>query len=105
WPEWPEALQRRHPATIDLARRELEREVLFYQYLQWLAALQWFDARRSAGSVALFGDLPFMVDGDSADVWVRQHQFRLDASVGAPPDAFSATGQDWGMPAYRWDVI
>ena len=54
--------------------------------------------------VALFGDLPFMVDGDSADVWARQHQFRLDVSVGAPPDAFSATGQDWGMPLYHWDA-
>ena len=64
-------------------------------------------ARRAqrAHGVALFGDLPFMVDGDSADVWARQDQFRLDVSVGAPPDAFSATGQDWGMPVYRWDVI
>ena len=55
--------------------------------------------------VALFGDLPFMVDGDSADVWARQDEFRLDVSIGAPPDAFSATGQDWGMPAYRWDAV
>ena len=46
-----------------------------------------------------------MVDGDSADVWARQDQFHLDASVGAPPDAFSATGQNWGMPVYRWDVV
>ena len=46
-----------------------------------------------------------MVDGDSADVWARQYQFRLDASIGAPPDAFSVTGQNWGMPLYRWDVI
>ena len=57
-------------------------------------------AQRTHG-VELFGDLPFMVDGDSADVWARQQQFRLDVSVGAPPDAFSATGQDWGMPLYR----
>ena len=57
--------------------------------------------RRHTHGVELFGDLPFMVDGDSADVWARQHQFRLDVSVGVPPDAFSATGQDWGMPLYR----
>jgi 4-alpha-glucanotransferase len=105
WTEWPEALQRRDPSAIDQARRELAREVLFYQYLQWLAATQWADARRHAHGVELFGDLPFMVDGDSADVWARQHQFRLDASIGAPPDAFTANGQDWGMPVYRWDVI
>jgi len=105
WTEWPEALQRRTPSAIDRARRELADEVLFYQYLQWLAATQWADARRDAHGVELFGDLPFMVDGDSADVWARQHQFRLDASVGAPPDAFTANGQDWGMPVYRWDVM
>jgi 4-alpha-glucanotransferase len=46
-----------------------------------------------------------MVDGDSADVWARQDQFYLDVSLGVPPDAFSDTGQDWGMPVYRWDAI
>jgi 4-alpha-glucanotransferase len=46
-----------------------------------------------------------MVSGDSADVWARQDEFRLDASVGVPPDAFSETGQDWGLPVYRWDVL
>ncbi len=45
-----------------------------------------------------------MVSGDSADVWARQDEFRVDASVGVPPDAFSDTGQDWGLPVYRWDV-
>jgi 4-alpha-glucanotransferase len=55
--------------------------------------------------VTLFGDLPFMVALDSADVWARQHDFRLDASLGVPPDAFSETGQDWKLPVYKWDVI
>ena len=105
WTEWPEALQRRDPPAIDRARRELSDEVLFQQYLQWLAGSQWQQARRNTHGVALFGDLPFMVDTDSADVWVRQHQFRLDMSVGAPPDAFSATGQDWGMPVYQWSAL
>jgi 4-alpha-glucanotransferase len=107
WLEWPEPLRRREPAALEEARRELWREVLFYQYLQWIADLQWQAARASAESagVALFGDLPFMVDGDSADVWTRQHQFNLDVSVGVPPDPFSETGQDWGMPSCRWDVM
>jgi 4-alpha-glucanotransferase len=105
WTEWPSELQRREPAAIDRSRRELADEVLFHQYLQWIAGTQWQEARQHAHGVELFGDLPFMVDGDSADVWARQHQFHLDASVGAPPDAFSATGQDWGMPLYRWDAM
>jgi 4-alpha-glucanotransferase len=107
WTAWPEGLRQREPAALADARRTLAREVLYYQYLQWLADTQWREARRTAAAngVELFGDLPFMVDGDSADVWSRQHEFRLDASVGVPPDAFSATGQDWGMPPYRWEVI
>jgi 4-alpha-glucanotransferase len=105
WTEWPPALQHREPAAIDAARRELSDDVLYHQYLQWIAASQWRRARQEAHGVALFGDLPFMVDGDSADVWSRQHQFDLDMAVGAPPDAFSATGQDWGMPLYNWEVL
>jgi 4-alpha-glucanotransferase len=105
WTAWPEPLRRRDAAALADARRELAGEVVFHQYLQWLAHDQWQKARARAHGVALLGDLPFMVDGDSADVWARQDQFRLDASVGAPPDAFSATGQNWGMPVYRWDII
>ncbi len=107
WTTWDEALQRRQPAAIAAARRDLADEVLQHQYLQWIADTQWHGARAAANrlGVALFGDLPFMVDGDSADVWARQRQFRLDVSVGVPPDAFSATGQDWGMPVYDWDAI
>lgn len=107
WTAWPVELQRRQPEAIDRVRRELMREVLFRQYLQWIASQQWREARAAARvhRVGLFGDLPFMVDGDSADVWARQEQFRLDAKVGVPPDAFSEHGQDWGMPVYRWDII
>jgi len=107
WTEWPRPLRERDAGAIARVRRELARGILFYQYLQWIADTQWYEARAAvrANGVELFGDLPFMVDGDSADVWARQEEFRLDASVGVPPDAFSATGQDWGMPPYRWDVI
>ncbi|HEY7172221.1 MAG TPA: 4-alpha-glucanotransferase [Vicinamibacterales bacterium] len=107
WTEWPEPLRTRDQEALGSVRRELAREILFFQYLQWIADTQWHAARDAvrANGVALFGDLPFMVDGDSADVWARQDEFRLDASVGVPPDAFSATGQDWGMPPYRWDVV
>lgn len=104
WREWPAPLRDRDPGALDAARRELERPIAFYAYLQWIAAEQWAEVRRVSG-LRLFGDFPFMVSGDSADVWSRQDEFRLDASVGAPPDAFSETGQDWGFPAYRWDVI
>jgi len=107
WTEWPAPLRSRAPQALAQARHELADEIRFRQYLQWIADEQWRGARTAARElgVELFGDLPFMVDGDSADVWAHQSDFRLDASVGVPPDAFSATGQDWGMPAYRWDAI
>ena len=105
WLEWPEPMRDRHPDALASAREELADDILFRQYLQWVAGEQWAEARERAGDVALFGDLPFMVSADSADVWCRQDEFRLDVSVGVPPDAFSETGQDWGLPAYRWDVF
>ncbi len=104
WTAWPEDLRSCEGETMARVRRELAHEILFYEYLQWQADLQWRTAREQAG-VALFGDLPFMVDLDSADVWANQDLFDLDASVGVPPDAFSDTGQNWGLPVYRWDVM
>ncbi len=105
WNEWPAALRDRRREALDDARRELEQEILFHQYVQWIADVQWERAREDMGEVRLFGDFPFMVSQDSADVWANQHVFRFDRTVGTPPDAFSATGQDWGLPVYRWDVM
>jgi 4-alpha-glucanotransferase len=104
WTEWDTPLRDRHPDALRQARADLADEILFYAYLQWLAAEQWTQAREAA-EIGVFGDFPFMVSGDSADVWAHQEDFRMDASVGAPPDAFSETGQDWGFPAYRWDRL
>ena len=105
WTEWPEPLRFRDPLALRQARVEVADDLLFRQYVQWVAAGQWGAARTAAAPVRLFGDLPFMVGGDSADVWARQDHFNLDASIGVPPDAFSADGQDWGLPVYRWDVL
>jgi 4-alpha-glucanotransferase len=105
WLEWPAPLRDRDPAALAQARTDLADDIRYRQYLQWLAQGQWKAARDTARDLALFGDLPFMVSGDSADVWARQDEFRMDASVGVPPDAFSKTGQDWGLPVYRWDLV
>ena len=66
---------------------------------------QWAEARRRAWPVRVFGDLPFMISADSPDVWARQREFRFDATIGVPPDAFSETGQDWGLPPWRAHVM
>ena len=105
WTDWEEDIRTRDPEALSRVRDELANEILYYQYLQWLADEQWQSARERSAPIKLFGDFPFMVATDSADVWAHQHLFRFDASVGVPPDAFSATGQDWGLPVYRWDVM
>jgi len=105
WRDWEPGLKNRDPSALAAARERLEWQIRYYSYLQWIADEQWQRARMEAAPVGVFGDFPFMVSGHSADVWARQHEFDIDSSVGTPPDAFSATGQDWGLPAYRWDVV
>jgi 4-alpha-glucanotransferase len=108
WTDWDdEGLRDRKPAAVEAARRELADRILYQQYVQWQLDRQWHAARSAANAsrVELMGDLPFMVAGDSADVWARPFDFRLDARVGVPPDMFSAVGQDWGLPVFRWDVM
>ncbi len=105
WPDWQPALRDREPRAVERARFELSREVLYRQYLQFLAHGQWQAARSEARGVRLFGDFPFTVARDSADLWAEQDLFSLDATVGAPPDAFSETGQNWGLPVFKWRAL
>lgn len=107
WERWEKPLRERRAGALEAARQLLAREILFYQFVQWQAERQWHQVRRTATAmgVRLKGDLPFMVARDSADVWVRQSEMRLDAHVGAPPDAFNPEGQDWGLPPYDWETM
>ena len=111
WTEWPSGLRRREPAALAKARAEWRAEIDYQAYLQFLFFRQWQrirDAARSRG-VSILGDLPIYPALDSADVWAAPEWFRLDADgqptevAGVPPDYFSATGQLWGNPLYRWD--
>ncbi|MDD4004737.1 MAG: 4-alpha-glucanotransferase [Elusimicrobiaceae bacterium] len=104
WTGWPRDLRDCRADAVARFRRRHEKEVLFYEYLQWIAAEQWARVRRAAqdGGVWLFGDLPFMVSQESADVWGNQPVFDIHTEVGAPPDYFNPEGQRWGLPAYNW---
>ncbi len=105
WMTWPEPLSRADAKALAAARGSLHLEITYRRYLQWLAAEQWADAKRLAWPIRIYGDLPFMISADSPDVWIRQDEFRFDATIGVPPDAFSATGQDWGLPPWRATVM
>jgi 4-alpha-glucanotransferase len=107
WTHWEPPLRDRHAAALrDLHQRE-ENRIIFFKYLQWCIHRQWTAAReRAAGlDITLLGDLPFMVNQESSDVWARQGEFDISREIGAPPDAFSDTGQRWGLPAYNWDAV
>jgi 4-alpha-glucanotransferase len=113
WPAWPAELAGRDKETIARARRELAEEIRFHKYAQWLFFTQWAAVRRAADAhaIELMGDVPIYVAWDSADVWANRHLFQLDESgapsvvAGVPPDYFSESGQRWGNPLYRWDVL
>jgi 4-alpha-glucanotransferase len=113
WWRWPAALRRRDAAALASARAALARAVEAARRAQFRFAAGWRALKRAAGSagVRLFGDVPLYVARDSADVWSHRELFEVDedgeltAMTGVPPDAFSATGQLWGHPLYRWGVM
>jgi 4-alpha-glucanotransferase len=105
WTEWPAGLRGREAQSVAQFRQEAAEEILYRQYLQWIAQDQWRAARARAGDVRVAGDFPFGVAADSADTWGQQEFFDFDRRAGAPPDAFSDQGQNWHLPVYRWDVM
>lgn len=112
WRTWPALERDRAPNILARATEPkddgaLGTKVIEQMYLQWVAHEQWEDARREMRElgVALMGDMPFIVGGESADVWAHRDQFLTDVSLGAPPDGFSPEGQSWGLPAYDWSAM
>lgn len=111
WAEWPEDIRRRKPAAVKKYQKKLEREVVFYEFQQYLFAKQWFALKRYANErgIQIIGDIPIYVAFDSADTWANPELFQFDKNglptgvAGCPPDSFSATGQLWGNPLYRWE--
>jgi len=104
WGSWPEAIRDREPGALREARSTLKTAILKRQYLEWQLNLQWQAARAEAEKlgVGLAGDLPFVVSRDAADVWANPQVFCKGLRLGVPPDAFSADGQDWGLPVFDW---
>ncbi len=111
WWDWPPALRRRDPDALAQARLRLDEDFSYIRFEQFLFFNQWQLLRGHANAVGieLFGDMPIFVAHDSAEVWARPRDFDLNEDgsprvvAGVPPDYFSATGQRWGNPLYRWD--
>ena len=111
WTKWAEDIRLRWNNAMDYYRRELYFDIEFQQYLQFQFYRQWHQLKAYANErgIQLIGDIPIYVAMDSADAWAHPELFQLDsenvpvAVAGCPPDGFSADGQLWGNPLYRWD--
>lgn len=113
WWKWPNDLSIYGSDAVLQFRRDYSEEVEFHAFLQFLFDKQWHELKAYANNhgVKLVGDIPIFVAHHSMDVWKNPLSFKLTASgeldteAGAAPDAFSATGQKWGTPLYRWEEM
>lgn len=111
WTKWAEDIRLRYSYAMDYYRRELYFDIEFHMYMQFKVNQQWNKLKAYAhqNGIRIIGDIPIYVSMDSADAWANPELFQLDknnmptAVAGCPPDGFSATGQLWGNPLYRWD--
>jgi len=106
WLDWEKELAGHDKDALDKFRGKEKTQIMFFKYLQWTLERQWTEVRKKAAGnrIKLFGDLPFMVNQESADVWAQRNEFDLTKEAGAPPDALSADGQKWGLPVYNWSA-
>ena len=112
WYEWEDALRLREPKAIEQACGEYEDDIGFHAFLQYEYAKQWgaLKAYVNGLGIEFIGDMPIYVAYDSVEVWTQPELFYLDEDrkpidvAGCPPDVFTAKGQLWGNPLYRWDV-
>lgn len=106
WKDWGE-YQEPSEADIDAIWKKFKKDVLFQAWMQWEAEAQFSHVAQELSKlgVRLKGDIPILINEDSADVWYDRAYFSLADRAGAPPDMYSAAGQNWGFPTYRWDVL
>ncbi|MBQ9118982.1 MAG: 4-alpha-glucanotransferase [Lachnospiraceae bacterium] len=113
WQEWEENIKLRRPETVEQYRNQLAEEIDFWKFCQFKFREQWDALKVYVNQLGMkfIGDIPLYVAMDSSDVWVHKDLFELDEDcepihiAGVPPDIFSADGQRWGNPLYRWDVM
>jgi len=113
WVNWPALLRDRDANTLSEFSLAHDAEINIVKFEQFILYNAWQSIKNYAGykNVAIFGDIPIFVSHDSADVWSNRQLFHLDelgnpiTIAGVPPDYFSSTGQRWGNPHYRWEVM
>jgi len=110
WCDWPVPLAQRQEQALQQVRNDNASQIAFWQFCQWCFFSQWKRLKQYANDrgIQIVGDAPIFIAYQSAEVWARPELFELDSDgratvvAGVPPDFFSATGQRWGNPLYRW---
>ncbi|MBQ8597110.1 MAG: 4-alpha-glucanotransferase, partial [Lachnospiraceae bacterium] len=110
WDVWEDEIRLREPEALKAYAKKLSEEILFYKFQQFLFVTQWQKLKQYANDkgIQIIGDIPIYVAFDSADAWANPELFQFDENcmptgvAGCPPDVFSATGQLWGNPLYKW---
>jgi len=113
WSDWPKEIRDREPEVLNKMRKQLDEKIEIEKFTQYLFLKQWFSLKEYCNQqgIQIFGDMPIYVDYDSVDVWTKPELFKLNQEkqpsfvAGVPPDYFSETGQLWGNPVYRWEVL
>jgi 4-alpha-glucanotransferase len=113
WIEWDEDIALRKPEAINVWKDKLSDQILYHKFLQFQFSSQWTKLKAYANemNIRIIGDMPIFIAYDSADLWANKELFTVDdhgkllTVAGVPPDYFSATGQLWGNPLYKWDVM
>jgi 4-alpha-glucanotransferase len=113
WYDWEADIALRQPEAIARWKERAAERIAVHKVFQFWFHEQWqaLKAYANERDIQIIGDVPIFVAGDSADVWANRDLFHLDAQgrptvvAGVPPDYFSETGQRWGNPLYRWDVM
>ncbi len=113
WNQWDKDLAQRKPAALKKAKKEFSDDIALHKWLQFEFFEQWYVLKEYANTknIRVIGDIPIFVDHNSADVWGHPEYFEVDEQgnrmlvAGVPPDYFSATGQLWGNPLYKWSSL
>ena len=105
WPDWPEQWRAPDDGVVNRLRQSHADELAFHEFLQWVADRQLARCRDVAHKlempIGLYVDTAIGVDGSGADAWMAQRAVLQDLSVGAPPDQYNPSGQNWGLTAYN----
>lgn len=113
WWEWAEQYKLRSATALKSFKKKQAQRIQFHQFVQWVFYKQWFSVKTYANEkgIQIIGDLPIFVARDSCDAWASPELFYFDKDAnpvvvaGVPPDYFSPTGQLWGNPIYRWELM